>query len=72
MSTTEGSLERESRLQRLKDNLIALQQRYAESIKSAQMGTSLQQHMGNLQSSVLSASMVKLHLLKLIHEHRTH
>ena len=52
------SLGRESRLQRLKDNLITLQHRYGELLKSVQMGTAVQQQMGTLQSLVTSQSIV--------------
>lgn len=55
-----GNLERESRLIRMKDNLIALQQRYGELLKLGRLGTSVEQQMNELQSSVLSASMVRL------------
>ena len=54
-----SALLRESRLQLMKDNLISLQQRYGELLKSARMGTAAQQQMGELQSSVLSAGMVR-------------
>ncbi|KAL1514875.1 hypothetical protein AB1Y20_003957 [Prymnesium parvum] len=54
-----AEIERESRQQRLKDNLIALQQRYGELLKTAQMGSAVQQEMRDFQSSVLSAGMLE-------------
>ena len=51
--------ERESRLQRLKDNMTALPQRYADLLKCACVGSDTQQQVGELQSSVLTAGMVR-------------
>ena len=54
-----GSLEREQRLNRLKDNLIALQQRYGDLLRCAQLGTDVEQQMGELQTPVLASGMVR-------------
>ncbi|KAL3894835.1 MAG: hypothetical protein SGPRY_013696 [Prymnesium sp.] len=72
MASTEVTLERESRLQRLKDNLTALQDRYAELLQSAKMGTALQQDMSEFQSSVLSTGVVESieNLLHLVNDLR--